>query len=318
MNINIAIGIILVIIIIMAKYLLRWSKRKTEVAAREESEVKINSGSLLINKRRLDETMLSPAPSTAPSTGRVEIIEYLHESLTEEWKTVYTDTINNLKSVIPLNNIYYNKVTVYAWDEDLDTLPYTGVPLAQGLHGGTQNLKMILAIGMQVNNVHSKAVIAHEYFHLYQKTLNNNMNTQVGFPIKWIVEGTAATFESIYTVQYHDSNQFSGQLSHSTAEILSNPSINEINSTKDPNYGSSIFMILVLVKELINLGHTEIAAFKLVLNTYLHNQLDSTNWKTLFQTTFGFSVEIFYDRVKNYSKTELIPSPDITIQQIFN
>ena len=50
--------------------------------------------------------------------------------------------------------------------------------------------------------MHRYSVIAHEYFHTYQMTQNKHANKYdnhpTSFKTKWLIEGSAASFESIY------------------------------------------------------------------------------------------------------------------------
>ena len=72
---------------------------------------------------------------------------------------------------------------------------------------------------MEINNneflqdhIHRYSVIAHEYFHTYQMTLNKHANKYddhpTSFKTKWLIEGSAASFESIYIQQHYNENYF--------------------------------------------------------------------------------------------------------------
>ena len=76
------------------------------------------------------------------------------------------------------------------------------------------------------NSIHKYSVIPHEYFHVYQLSLSKNMYDGV-FDIKWLIEGTAATFESLYTQQYYSINYFKKAKTSVNIAVMNNPNIFE-------------------------------------------------------------------------------------------
>ena len=88
----------------------------------------------------------------------------------------------------------------------------------------------------------------------------------------------------------------------------------------DGNYSSSVFMVLVLVKELQNLGHTEEAAFRLVLRDFWTANPSESNWQQTFESVFGMSVSDYYQALSTYevSYEEVMPSSTLEIQEIFS
>ena len=142
--------------------------------------------------------------------------------------------------------------------------------------------------GYTNNSTHRYSVIPHEYFHVYQLSLSKNMSDGV-FDIKWLIEGTAATFESLYTQQYYSINYFKDAQDSVNSAVMNNPNIFESyenSKDEDSNYSSSVFMVLALVNELKKLNHTEESAFKLIYNDFWRMNPSEDNWKTVFQKVF--------------------------------
>ena len=168
--------------------------------------------------------------------------------------------------------------------------------------------------------MHRYSVIAHEYFHIYQLSINQPMNepngvyNPNGFSIKWLIEGAATAIESIYIQDYYDYNYFINELSHSNISnlIYTNPSIFEDYSSNniDTNYTSSTFMILALVKELIGLGYSENNAFKMILKDFMLTGTKNSDWEFFFIDIFGFSVGDFYNNLQSYTLDieDVVPS----------
>jgi hypothetical protein len=135
-------------------------------------------------------------------------------------------------------------------------------------------------------------------------------------------EGGASTFESLYIQQHYSFNYFKEDQDRVDISVINNPSIFEkysSSSSVDSNYSSSVFMVLVLVKELQKKGSTESEAFKLVLKDYwLRNPTDN-NWKTVFLEVFNISVDQFYSSLKGYTNDikTVLPSESLKLESIF-
>ena len=107
---------------------------------------------------------------------------------------------------------------------------------------------------------HRYTVIPHEYYHVYQ------LSRSGGALCKWMLEGTAACFESLYIKQYEGVDYFDEQ-SYVTSEVLTSPSAFEDYSKPETNYSNSVFMVLVLHKELVNGGETDVSAFSKIFRS---------------------------------------------------
>ena len=115
-----------------------------------------------------------------------------------------------------------------------------------------------------------EGIIAHEYFHVYQHSLSpafsigsdGEFSNPNAMDVKWLIEGSAATFESIYIQENYGINYFEeGQAWGVQDDVLSDPAYYEYFSKEDNNYANSVFMILALVKELESNDDFYISAF---------------------------------------------------------
>lgn len=120
------------------------------------------------------------------------------------------------------------------------------------------------------NSGHRYSVIAHEYFHVYQISLSTIFllpsGDPDGFSIMLLAEGAAAAFESLYMRQYYDTDYFLEAQTRVDASVTANPAKFEVY-VRDDNYSSSVFMTLVLAKEMEKSEHHQ----NWILGKYLEN-----------------------------------------------
>jgi len=262
----------------------------------------------------------------------IDITYNIHESLPEQWVAEFYVIIDNLSDLIPANQNYFDELTIYAWNSNVED-PYPGIQGGTYIGGSDEEFYMVLEINeieFEWNHMHRYSVIAHEYFHVYQLSINQPMNEPNGgynpntFSIKWLIEGAATTFESMYIQNYYDYNYFINDLAYTdiSDNVHTNPTIFEDYSSNniDINYTSSVFMVLVLAKELIELGHSEEDAFKMIFEEFMLTGAKNSDWENYFVDIFGFSVNDFYDSLQLYTLNieDVIPSSSLSLQQIFN
>ena len=86
------------------------------------------------------------------------------------------------------------------------------------------------------------------------------------------------------------------------------------------NYSGSVFLTLVLAKELKNKGLTETPAFRKILKDFYLLKPDSKNWENNFEEIFLINTDSFYEAVREYevSYEDLLPSPDLKLSEIFS
>ena len=252
----------------------------------------------------------------------------LHESLPSEWVAEFYTIMSNLESIIPAEpRTYLDNMSIYSWVDNIDK-PYKnkiGNTTGACICGNNKERYMVLEIPndeFKYNQLHRFSVIAHEYFHVYQMSLSKKFYDG-DIELKWMSEGTAASFESLYIQQFYGSNYFLEAQTNVHISAINNPKIFETfdaSRDEDINYSSSVFMALVLTKELQKIGKTEEEAFRLIYKDFwLLNPTDN-NWKQKFEELFTFSVETFYDTLGQYSNdiSSVLPSETIRIQDIFN
>ena len=286
-------------------------------------------------------TAPTPTPTSTPVatglptvSGTIPITYNLHESLPTAWTEQFAAIMKNLIALLPLNTTNFSTVTVYSWNDNI-TEPYNDVSGGAYI-GGSGDLLMVLEIPnaeFEHSSLHQYSVIAHEYFHLRQLSINSSMATNA-FSIKWLTEGAAAVFESVYTDQYYspsDQTYFDAQ---TRVDFLADgdPAVLESYESRDEdeNYSASVFLVLALVKELMKSGYSEADAFKRVLADFPAQNPTDSNWKSVFESQFGFSVDDFYNVVKTSSDyrqlpvtagvdvNKVRPSRSLTVQSIFD
>jgi hypothetical protein len=234
----------------------------------------------------------------------------------------------NLDKVTPVKTTsYFCSLDIYAWLDTTDK-PFKdkiGNTGGTSISGNKNGLFMVLEMPSSeftYNSIHRYSVIPHEYFHVYQLSLSKNMYDGV-FDIKWLMEGTAATFESLYTQQYYSINYFKDAQTRVNIAVMNNPNIFESyekSRDEDRNYSSSVFMVLALVNELKKLNLSEEKAFKLILNDFMNKNPTNGNWKNVFQEVFNINLESFYQSLSSYTNDidTVLPSESIKIENIFS
>ena len=251
----------------------------------------------------------------------------LHNSLPKEWIEEYHLIMNNLDGIIPIKSTNcFSSLDVYAWNSNTDK-PFKdkiGDRTGACICGNDRGRFMVLEIPsneFEYKSSHRYSVIPHEYFHVYQMSYSTNFYNG-NFKIKWLTEGAAASFESLYTQQYYSVNYFKEAQTNVNIEVINDPKIFESYDSyaKDQNYSSSVFMTVVLVKELLKYNFTEENAFKLVYKDFWLKNPTDDNWKIVFNEVFGISVDAFYKSLKSYTNdiTTVLPSENVKLQDIFS
>ncbi len=252
----------------------------------------------------------------------------LHSSLPNEWVEQFKIIMVNLDKVTPVKTTsYFCSLDIYAWLDTTDK-PFKdkiGNTGGTSISGNKNGLFMVLEMPSSeftYNSIHRYSVIPHEYFHVYQLSLSKNMYDGV-FDIKLLIEGTAATFESLYTQQYYSINYFKDAQTRVNIAVMNNPNIFESyknSRDEDMNYSSSVFMVLALVNELKKLNLSEDKAFKLILNDFMNKNPTNGNWKNVFQEVFNINLESFYQNLSSYTNDidTVLPSESIKIENIFS
>ena len=262
------------------------------------------------------------------NTTPVTFTENLHSSLPEAWVTEYNTIKGNLLTIFPLYQKYYRGIVVYAWNDNVDD-PYPGVMGGSYIGGedGDKNMKRfvmeIINQDITNNSFHRYSVIVHEYFHCYQQSLNINMNKRSHrFDTKWLIEGPAAVVEGMYIKEYYGDNYTAEKQNYVHSDVFTSPAKLESYDSNDidTNYSSSIFLVLVLARELQNSGLTEAKSFQLILRDYMAAHPNKDTWKTLFTETFNMTLDEFYAKLPNYNgqkNADVLPTATLKLEDIF-
>ena len=113
--------------------------------------------------------------------------------------------------------------------------------------------------------------------------MNKSDSDPTSVRTQWLIEGAAAAVEGIY-IKHNYGNNYTAESQNSTnSEVYTSPERYENHNSSgnvDSHYSSSIFLVLVLAKELQKLGSTETEAFQLILRDYMTASPNKLTWKT--------------------------------------
>ena len=300
--------------------------------------ITINSNTTL--EALFSQVQTTETTSTDTSIFNADLIDfnyYLHSSLPDEWITEFNTIMNNLESTLPAykRSGFPESMNIYAWNNSVPS-PYTD-PNGNSMQGASisgngTDFWMVLEIPddeFTNNSSHRYSVIAHEYFHIYQHSMSpafsvgsdGEFNNPNAMDVKWLIEGSAAAFESLYIQENYGINYFEeGQAWGVEADVLTDPASYEFYSKQDNNYANSVFMVLALVKELENVGFSPEKAFQSILKVFWEQDPKNSDWKTKFEETFTIDIDTFYSSLASYSTdmSLIYPSSTITVQNIIN
>jgi hypothetical protein len=296
---------------------------------------------------------LGPPTAGSLCLTRIEAKEFafqynLDSSLPADWVAEFETVMNNLGAVLPISERIHSlwnvkmPFQIFAWNSAVPN-PFPQIPGAGGASisgNDLLGLHMILEIPEREftnNSLHRYSVIAHEYFHIYQIGLSEEIMEPT-----WMIEGGAKVVEELYKQQYYGQSQFDSGLFPVSATVLSNPAAFEkynrdgglVGSGADINYNSSAFMVLALVDMLEQRGISEARAFEMVLDDFVAELPDHANWRDAFRAVFSMNVRDFYSSLASgpYPSTgasddwyegpaidvgAVLPSKSLTLNAIF-
>ena len=323
-------------------------------AAAAQSAVALGHEPPAVRKKIFRKNRKALGPPTAGSLclTKIEVKEFafqynLDSSLPADWVAEFNTIMNNLGAVLPISERIHSvpNVTmpfqIFAWNSAVPN-PFPQIPGAGGASisgSDSLGLHMILEIPESEftnNYLHRYSVIAHEYFHIYQISLSQDIMKPT-----WMIEGGAKVVEELYTQQYYGQSEFDSGLFPVSGTVLSNPAAFEkydrdgglVGSSADINYNSSAFM-LALVDTLQQRGISEARAFEMVLDDFVAALPDHANWRDAFQAVFSINVQDFYNSLGSgpYPSTgatddwfegpaidarAVLPSKSLTLNAIF-
>jgi hypothetical protein len=264
-------------------------------------------------------------PSASHPKGAFEFATQLNDSLPEAWRVEFGVIMANLQEVAPISpclhdfkdsetNEYSVKspMSIYAWSNAVDNPWPEERPGMEGtsISGDGTNTWMILEIyqdEFEYDDLHRFSVIAHEYWHVYQRGAWMADSPPVGdsWPV-WMWEGGAQVVEELYVAEHYDRSKFDNNLFPVIATGLSNPSDFELYDRDGGAAGgeldlnTSAFMVLAFAKELQKTqGISEAQAFRLILSAPA-----KPSSATPFLDVFGMTSEDFYTSLNQYPAVE--------------
>jgi hypothetical protein len=154
--------------------------------------------------------------------------------------------------------------------------------------------------------------------------MNKYDSHPTSFRTKWLIEGAAAMVEGIYIKQHYGISYTAEQQNDVHNDVLESPAKFETHAASgdiDTNYSSSIFLVLVLAKELQLSGLTETKSFQLILRDYMMANPNKETWKALFAETFNMTLDQFYAELPGYvglKNADVLPTSTLTLEDIFS
>ena len=313
-------------------------------------------------KRVVPQVTPTPTPTPTPTTVKTSFsFKYnIDKSVPKDYAIKFRDTMKNLDDVIPIDpkigenpkisresgnplmNIYVAREGANAWP---NTVTRHGDNCICGNGRETWMNLTLYNYDIESNNVSFLDVLtAHEYFHVYQMSLSKDVLRP-----KWLTEGTATLFSDLYENQYYGQWGLEWKIQNDSSKfVFTDPKLfekfesSEEDSTgkaMDSNYGSSVFMVLALVKELQKQGISEQRAFEMVFKDFWAknaqlpqfleldggNERNTVDWQKTFKSLFKMEVETVYARLRSeYSLADykadykkVLPSKSLKIQDIF-
>jgi hypothetical protein len=258
----------------------------------------------------------------------------IHSSIPYFWEMELKKIIKNLSKDLPIpkemnQHINGKTVDIYAWHTVVKN-PFTSKPELKNIGISYNNAQgLVITFEMPKHSFDKNykytgryAIIAHEYFHIYQYSLSGFDNQP-----KWLYEGAASLFEELYVQQYYGSNDLKYNLTSLSTKAKTDPKLYEKIETSnldiegkpmDKAYSGSTYLVLSLINQLKKSGMSEVEAYRSVLKDFPTNDKNK-QWDLAFKDTFNISINEFYKRVKKERPevNDLMPSKNLKIKDIF-
>lgn len=240
------------------------------------------------------------------------------------WIQNYDNIITIMRQIFQVYEFTNQKtIKVFAWVDDIKEppeYPEGNILKGKSLSGNGIESWLILEIPrMQIanNDPNLYSGIVHEYYHLYQK--NNYMHNCI-----WLREGTAACLEVFFINDYLNINNFENQFKINETiknKLKTHPSQYEHYSGTDNNYVGSVYMILILIKELQKKNTLKITLNKIFKEFWETPYNSDNDWRKIFNKVFNINISDFYNIVIMFnlenSISYLIPNQPLDLITIF-
>jgi len=253
-------------------------------------------------------------PLVAHPKGAFEFDPQVDESLPESWRTEFPVILATLQAVAPISPCLHDQredpakspMKIYAWQDVVDNPWEAERPGMEGMSVSGDGTDTWMVLEIEANDfasgsLHIYSVVAHEYWHVYQRGAWTGQG--LSYP-DWMWEGGAKVLEELYISEHYGQSEFDRNLSPVAATALANPSDFGLYAFKggavggeyDRNYNTSAFLLLALAKELQERqGLTEVESLGLVLKAPAPRGSE-----TPFLDVFGMSLEDFYASLAQY------------------
>lgn len=250
----------------------------------------------------------------------------IHSSIPDDYETAIKDIISNLEIIAPVEEFVgwfgqsITGVAVYSWLQDKVDYPYSNeIGRTEQCICGDVEGKLVMSLmqeeqWLSESNMHRFALIAHEYFHVYQISHSRQMMSPI-----WMVEGQAATIEALYLKEFFNDSDYIENFINNVDYVnaIENIETYEVYESLYDSFGKygdiTLFMNLVLTKILQSNGHTEIESFKKVFSTFWLERKRASDgnhyWRADFEATFGLEVDTFYQALTQYIDDPLAVLP---------
>lgn len=274
-------------------------------------------------------------PELEPSETLFQFEYNLHTSLDN---FAFKDSIPliflRLEEMMPLEpyfeesrNLQINGVSIYSWLSS-ESKPYLSIiGDTDTCICGEVDDKLVMSLQLQEGfftnegNSLKYALLAHEFFHVYQLNLDKGFDSETF----WLIEGQAATVESLYVKEFiNDSNYIMNFLNKTylsfdegIQNVESYESYNGFNSVIGQYGDITVFMNLSLAKILQEQGNSEKESFKIIFEDYWKTNPNDSNWKIKFEEVFGISTSEFYQRLNDFKTNPENLVPEISLSEIF-
>tara|TARA_Y100000817_G_scaffold314608_1_gene314123 strand:- start:1528 stop:2730 length:1203 start_codon:yes stop_codon:yes gene_type:complete len=231
---------------------------------------------------------------------------FFNDNLPKAWKTMFENTMRKLGSLLG-----YYKINVIAWLDEPNAGQQGPDKYYENGHGqSVDNGGKVVALVLEVprseqptnerpnGDPHRVAVIAHEYFHIWQVYVNPPPRGPRSMKWwMWIWEGAAALFESMYLNDYHNNpNYYKNSQNPNITGVFNNK---EVYNSKSVNYGDETTMVLYLSYLVGNKDSG--GGFQKILDFFKKNPSIDT-WKAVFNEVFDMTVETFYGNINTFYK----------------
>ncbi len=230
-----------------------------------------------------------------------KISTYFHD-VPPQWRTEFHRVLGNLVELLG-----DWEVEIIAWPSNREPPIHFGRRLDKGQYvsgrrteTGQNRVLMVLEIDAYEQahqHPHRLSVMAHEYFHVYQRHANPALNDK--FAVKWLIEGSAAVFESLYLRDFERVPDYweRSQRPHVRASQLGGAM--ERYDNPDTNYGTSTAMLLYACRETGFQG----------LVDFWRRRPNNENWKAHFEAVFHQPVDQFYEQCRRIKPENLSLAP---------